>query len=508
MLAQEAADAKKRKKDEELAERKRKAAEAQAAAAAKEAKRREEAELRERKARGEAPPTPSPPAATLAAPGPVAGGIQVVLGPDQQMPAGALTVISQETSDEFKATMADVKALKKEMTELRDRLLQEASAAVVRHEEDKRNHDLTSAGLSSLETDLATTKQQLAAVESALAKTRADLAKETERASKAEAALKDLLSAGIPVSPVSSPASHPPGPVSLMVPSLSATKAVASPIATSGAGLLASFFGSSTMAHPEPVPPPQATTLALPGPPAPPPAAPASTTVAVVPTPAPAPTPAEHKTGGFLSIFTSLGAKSEKTKEPAPLLQPKNETSLENLRTAVDNIVKHFRKATEDSEMRSLGNDSLNKRIVKLVRGGLSTALAQVLGWGFLSFRLLGRYHFYDFFSMIEANDGNRLAFISLANGLEAVNATHDPIKKDNKDAKFRSLLCFALNDGQLHNWIEMMNDEQKAVQKLFEPWSFLRVTEYRMEVSSILSVLAEFPFTLNLTFEISQWDL
>ena len=44
-----------------------------------------------------------------------------------------------------------------------------------------------------------------------------------------------------------------------------------------------------------------------------------------------------------------------------------------------------------------LGNDHENKDIAVLVRGQLCTALSRVLLHGFKSYKLIGRYHIWDF---------------------------------------------------------------------------------------------------------------
>ena len=44
-----------------------------------------------------------------------------------------------------------------------------------------------------------------------------------------------------------------------------------------------------------------------------------------------------------------------------------------------------------------LGDDAANKEIAVLVRGQLCTALSRVMLHGFKSFKLIGRYHIWDF---------------------------------------------------------------------------------------------------------------
>ena len=49
-----------------------------------------------------------------------------------------------------------------------------------------------------------------------------------------------------------------------------------------------------------------------------------------------------------------------------------------------------------------LGDDCKNSDIGRLVRGQLCSALVRIFWHGFKSFKLIGRYHLWDFFNRVQ----------------------------------------------------------------------------------------------------------
>lgn len=98
------------------------------------------------------------------------------------------------------------------------------------------------------------------------------------------------------------------------------------------------------------------------------------------------------------------------------------------------------------------------------VRGQLCTALSRVLLHGFKSFKLIGRYHIWDFVNEACAatqlrlqNEGQKYsqAELTLTTAVDDVNK-HDGIA-NNPNIKFRSFVCYGLNSQQLHEWMQVL---------------------------------------------------
>jgi len=101
-----------------------------------------------------------------------------------------------------------------------------------------------------------------------------------------------------------------------------------------------------------------------------------------------------NRTQGALFDF-ALRAQSSHARAP---MAPPASDALSILQNAISAIETHFAKADAlGKPIDLLGNDQKNKEIAVLVRGQLCTALSRVLLHGFKSFKLIGRYHIWDF---------------------------------------------------------------------------------------------------------------
>lgn len=83
------------------------------------------------------------------------------------------------------------------------------------------------------------------------------------------------------------------------------------------------------------------------------------------------------------------------------IIPPPND-ALSGLQAAARAIQLHFGADADGNlpagaDVSELGNDAHNKEIAVLVRGQLCTALSRVMLHGFKSFKLIGRYHIWDF---------------------------------------------------------------------------------------------------------------
>ena len=142
------------------------------------------------------------------------------------------------------------------------------------------------------------------------------------------------------------------------------------------------------------------------------------------------------------------------------------------LLSAVKAIEKHFAQANAPGATKSvetLGSDQKNKEIAVLVRGQLCTALSRVLLHGFKSFKLIGRYHIWDFVQQScdatherrQASKQYTAAELTLTSAVVDVNS-HEGMA-NNPNIKFRSFVCCGLNHGLLHDWVRVLTDDEKA---------------------------------------------
>jgi len=205
--------------------------------------------------------------------------------------------------------------------------------------------------------------------------------------------------------------------------------------------------------------------------------------------------------------------------------------ALEVLRKATAALETHFaQEGTRGIAAEVLGNDQSNKEIAVLVRGQLCTALSRVLLHGFKSFKLIGRYHIWDFVQQASISTRERLhkggastksadeqqrerAEQAMAAAVEAVNSLDaggegGPV--NNPNIKFRSFVCSGLNAGLMHEWIGVMTADEETMNKFYEVWAYVRVRDHAAlpEMMAAIKPLSAFRFSLSLDYETSRWDL
>ncbi|XP_059928684.1 small G protein signaling modulator 3 [Gadus macrocephalus] len=83
-----------------------------------------------------------------------------------------------------------------------------------------------------------------------------------------------------------------------------------------------------------------------------------------------------------------------------------------------------------------------------------------------------------------------------LYRAVQSVNMSHD-VAHTQMDVKFRSLICVGLNEQVLHLWLEVLCSSMAAVEKWYQPWSFLRSPGW-VQIKCELRVLSKFAFSLS----------
>uniref|UniRef100_A0A0K2UNQ4 RUN and TBC1 domain-containing protein 3 n=1 Tax=Lepeophtheirus salmonis TaxID=72036 RepID=A0A0K2UNQ4_LEPSM len=174
------------------------------------------------------------------------------------------------------------------------------------------------------------------------------------------------------------------------------------------------------------------------------------------------------------------------------------------------------------------GDDSVNQMITDLVRGIFCPALKNILDHGLKkSSLLLGPCHPWlfiqeaaskevekDFNSVYSRlilcktfrlnEDGKVLSPEELLfRCVELINYTHDPMHAQ-MDVKLRSLVCLGLNEQVLHLWLEALASNEEIVKKWYQDRSFMNSPGW-VQVKCELRILAQFSFTLNPDWELSD---
>ncbi|KAI8494672.1 Small G protein signaling modulator 3, partial [Branchiostoma belcheri] len=88
-----------------------------------------------------------------------------------------------------------------------------------------------------------------------------------------------------------------------------------------------------------------------------------------------------------------------------------------------------------------------------------------------------------------------------LYRAVQSVNMTHDTAHAC-MDVKFRSWICYGLNEQVLHLWLEALCSCDPAVEKWYHSWSFLRSPGW-VQIKCELRLLSKFSFNLS-----QDWEL
>lgn len=210
----------------------------------------------------------------------------------------------------------------------------------------------------------------------------------------------------------------------------------------------------------------------------------------------------------------SAPAASTKVSMPPPT------DAINVLEKAIHAIQKHFKSSEvpgATKTMVELGDDSQNKEIAVLVRGQLCTALSRVLLHGFKSFKLIGRYHIWDFVQESCEATHKRLgdakqkytdAERTLTNAVIDVNS-HEGMA-NNPNIKFRSFVRCALNAGLLHDWVKLLTVDKDTMTKFYESWAFVNSKDETAlkQMMDTLVPLSGYKYTLSLDYELNRWDI
>ena len=164
----------------------------------------------------------------------------------------------------------------------------------------------------------------------------------------------------------------------------------------------------------------------------------------------------------------------------------------------------------------ALGDDSTDPEIGKLVRIQLCEALVPVLNYGFKTFKLIGKHHFWDFLEKLlddqleKSNDGSFSVEKQSAkyNLCRAVAIIADiKLMEKNNDMRLRHWVGYGMNVQSLHRWMLVLRQNEALAKKFFEPWSFIH-TEHSMQgLVEVLQPLSAHSFRLALDYEVACPD-
>ncbi|KXJ20495.1 Small G protein signaling modulator 3 [Exaiptasia diaphana] len=179
-------------------------------------------------------------------------------------------------------------------------------------------------------------------------------------------------------------------------------------------------------------------------------------------------------------------------------------------------------------EYSSAGDDSVSETVTDLVRGGLCPSLKSIFEHGMRRPSILGgpchpwlfieeasqREVERDFQSVYSRlvlcktfrldEDGKVLSPEEiLYRAVQSINMSHDTAGSQ-MDVKFRSLICYGLNEQCLHLWLESLCACEDTVAKWYHPWSFLRSPGW-IQIKCELRILASFSFNLNVDWELTN---
>lgn len=179
-------------------------------------------------------------------------------------------------------------------------------------------------------------------------------------------------------------------------------------------------------------------------------------------------------------------------------------------------------------EYSTAGDDSVSETVTDLVRGGLCPAMKSIFLHGMRKPSILGgpchpwlfveeasqREVDRDFQSVYSRlvlcktfrldEDGKVLSPEEiLYRAVQSINMSHDAANSQ-MDIKFRSLICYGLNEQCLHLWLETLCACEEVVGKWYHPWSFLRSPGW-VQIKCELRTLASFAFNLNIDWELTS---
>jgi len=165
----------------------------------------------------------------------------------------------------------------------------------------------------------------------------------------------------------------------------------------------------------------------------------------------------------------------------------------------------------------TLGDDSTDPEIGKLVRQSFCDALVPVLNYGFKSFKLFGKHHFWDFLEKLlddqleKSNDGSFSVEKQSAkyNLCRAVAIIADiKLMEKNNDMRLRAFICYGMNVQSLHRWMQVLRQNEILAKKFFEPWSYIQTEHSMAELTQALQPLGSHTFRLALDYEVASLNI
>ena len=165
----------------------------------------------------------------------------------------------------------------------------------------------------------------------------------------------------------------------------------------------------------------------------------------------------------------------------------------------------------------TLGDDSTDPEVGKLIRQAFCDVLIPILNYGFKSFKLFGKHHFWDFLEKLlddqleKSNDGSFSVEKQSAkyNLCRAVAIIADiKLMEKNNDMRLRAFICYGLNVQSLHRWMQVLRQNEVLSKKFFEPWSYVQSDHSMQELLQSLQPLASHTFRLALDYEVRSLPL
>eukprot|EP01132_Coremiostelium_polycephalum_P006818 gene6818-8457_t len=204
------------------------------------------------------------------------------------------------------------------------------------------------------------------------------------------------------------------------------------------------------------------------------------------------------------------GKQTFNESELPPLPNPfEVEIMIHPIKNIVNELDDYFGHNTTYLEKRSLGDDGLYKKIANMIRGRLSTTIANVISHGFISTNLFRkRQYIWNFIeSYRKMTSHESVAGISLIQAINTINQLEAQSPNDWKDpnVKFRTFICCGLNNHLLDQWISILHHNSNGISQYFQPNALITSKEHWDTFCQSLTPLVNYPFKLSLDYEIKR---
>ncbi|GAM17315.1 hypothetical protein SAMD00019534_004900 [Acytostelium subglobosum LB1] len=194
-------------------------------------------------------------------------------------------------------------------------------------------------------------------------------------------------------------------------------------------------------------------------------------------------------------------------------------TSLLSMKHAVIEVVTYFDNAATTPAKDYCGDDTKCRRIAVLVRGKLSSTIANVLSHGFrvkggggahlLSSLVQRNNHIWDFIeSYRRMTSHSSIAGVSLCQTIEAINRQEHSSHAEyaaqwgDPNLKLRTFICLALNNHILDQWLICLRQNQSAVTTYYDKNALINCLDVWKSFSQLFIPLHTMTFKLSLDYE------